>query len=529
MATFTRLDEPKYIKTQDLLNDNLLNQITAKKNIGHLGKINVVTWRNAQLDRYNNLLKVTIDRDLGYTLGEENQQQQSNFQQIQYQAFRLLLSFANDDIAEYIVKSLTIDELLFMNQYFTSLIQDFKKGNKGNKEDFITYVRKRFNNIARSSSQDAGTRNVFVSNKNTETETEEVATTPLSSINNNSTSDYIKPPKPLYPPPLPDNTTNNPITLDFEEETASDNDNYFDASEGEEMDTEPYVNIPDPMVERVNASDNATGAYTYNLPPNELQPAVFKRKKDISIDVEAIIGIKRKGTTTRSGKKRMDNFEEIRFLIQKEEAEEEARRITEQAIRQKDRAKREEEVRNFESPARQAFTGRYNLRKRPIYGRGFSLNTHMGEVNTGRTHRFYKYKFYIDLKKLANNILCVKYALNDLTNPRLKPLHISNEVKNIIYDILANRFNNRLYNQLQNVGEKRLIKKLVEICKFDIEIDDESDKEFQKNYEILLGEWKAGNNSPEVKNALKRYVIEAYNENKVPKNQAMMLLYELSL
>jgi hypothetical protein len=45
----------------------------------------------------------------------------------------------------------------------------------------------------------------------------------------------------------------------------------------------------------------------------------------------------------------------------------------------------------------------------------------------------------------------------------------------------------------------------------------------------LLGEYQAGNDSPQIKNGLKRYVLEAMGMNKIPRNQAMMLLYQLSL
>ena len=46
---------------------------------------------------------------------------------------------------------------------------------------------------------------------------------------------------------------------------------------------------------------------------------------------------------------------------------------------------------------------------------------------------------------------------------------------------------------------------------------------------MLLGEYQSGNDSPQVKKELKKYIVEALQENKIPKSQAMLLLYELSL
>ena len=73
------------------------------------------------------------------------------------------------------------------------------------------------------------------------------------------------------------------------------------------------------------------------------------------------------------------------------------------------------------------------------------------------------------------------------------------------------------------------MKRIIQVLKLDINIHDKEDEDFQKNYEILLGEFNAGNNSPQIKNGLKKYILEGIQENKIPKHQAMMLLYQLSL
>jgi hypothetical protein len=55
------------------------------------------------------------------------------------------------------------------------------------------------------------------------------------------------------------------------------------------------------------------------------------------------------------------------------------------------------------------------------------------------------------------------------------------------------------------------------------------DRNFQKEFELYLGEYRAGNDSIELKNKLKKFVIEAINENIIPRHQGMLLIYELSI
>jgi hypothetical protein len=80
-----------------------------------------------------------------------------------------------------------------------------------------------------------------------------------------------------------------------------------------------------------------------------------------------------------------------------------------------------------------------------------------------------------------------------------------------------------------NVSDKRLIKRFCKATKQEIDFKDSLDQEFQQRYEVLLGEFENGNNNPELKAELKRFVIEAIQENKIPRHQAYMILYQLSL
>jgi len=93
--------------------------------------------------------------------------------------------------------------------------------------------------------------------------------------------------------------------------------------------------------------------------------------------------------------------------------------------------------------------------------------------------------------------------------------------------MLADHFIECEYKKL-NEQDKRQVNKFVKYCHLDFPIEDSSHEE-QQRYDILLGEFNSGNNSNEIKQELKKYVIYAMGDNKLPKYQAMQLIYELSL
>ena len=63
----------------------------------------------------------------------------------------------------------------------------------------------------------------------------------------------------------------------------------------------------------------------------------------------------------------------------------------------------------------------------------------------------------------------------------------------------------------------------------DIVTDDTDEQDFQKKYEILLGEYNSGNNNPEIVKQLKSYILQAMNEHLMPKSQGLYLMHQLSL
>ena len=111
--------------------------------------------------------------------------------------------------------------------------------------------------------------------------------------------------------------------------------------------------------------------------------------------------------------------------------------------------------------------------------------------------------------------------------PTVKVQKISNDVKEIIEDIINEKYDKRLYEKL-TLNEKRLIKRIVTALKLVIDVHDKSDDEYQRQFEITLGEYRAGNNSSLIRNKLKQYVMESMESGHLPRREAFKIMFELA-
>jgi hypothetical protein len=135
-------------------------------------------------------------------------------------------------------------------------------------------------------------------------------------------------------------------------------------------------------------------------------------------------------------------------------------------------------------------------------------------------------KYYIDLKNLRKNILAVKYVKTNNVVQKMKAQIITNDVKNMIKDIIITGTYDKIKFSKIDAKNKRII---INLSKYmDIEIEDETD-DFQTNFQIILGEVESGNNSPIVIRKLKQYILQAINEGRITKNHGYSLLVEYSL
>lgn len=143
-------------------------------------------------------------------------------------------------------------------------------------------------------------------------------------------------------------------------------------------------------------------------------------------------------------------------------------------------------------------------------------------------------KYAIHYGQLINNdILNVKYkSLGGI--PQFKPVAISDVFKDFLIDLMdTGKVNNRIYEQVP-MEERKLFERIatgagiIHNLKIKKTITNQ-DAEDNKRFELLKGEYLAGNNSNVVLKELRRFVIKFMNEGKITKNSGMTLLMELAV
>ena len=150
----------------------------------------------------------------------------------------------------------------------------------------------------------------------------------------------------------------------------------------------------------------------------------------------------------------------------------------------------------------------------PVVGKG--MKPHMKVIGS---------KYYVDSRKVGKGILEVRYLKNrHLTN--LKTQNISDDMKPIVNSIMdKTSFDKSLYNKL-NAKEKNLVSHLSKMAQNDEEFDDD---EFTKEFQIIIGQIEAGNNSELLKQKLRSYIFYGVKIGKISRQQAYDLMIEFGL
>ena len=128
---------------------------------------------------------------------------------------------------------------------------------------------------------------------------------------------------------------------------------------------------------------------------------------------------------------------------------------------------------------------------------------------------------------MKDNILTIKYSKTNAYVPTVKAQHISNDVKEVITDLISDKFDNRLFEKLPE-GDRRLVKRVIKAFSLDVGLKDNTEEEYRRQFEVVLGEFQAGNNSPLIKNKLKQFVIESLESGFITRRQSWQILFELS-
>jgi hypothetical protein len=165
-------------------------------------------------------------------------------------------------------------------------------------------------------------------------------------------------------------------------------------------------------------------------------------------------------------------------------------------------------------------------KKKMMVGKGLSVKQTPSYIQYG--------KYAIHLPQLEQqDILNVKYkSLGNI--PKYKPIAISDVFRDFILDLLDNgKGNPRVYNQIENAERKYFEEMSMGAgvwSSLGLERTTTSNDEQERNrFEILKGEYLAGNNSPKLITELKRLLIKMMSDGRIKKSQGTELLIELSL
>jgi hypothetical protein len=169
----------------------------------------------------------------------------------------------------------------------------------------------------------------------------------------------------------------------------------------------------------------------------------------------------------------------------------------------------------------------YGLQKRRIVGKGMAEGVNDAKKSKESVMKKIINGKYIDLNKLKNNIICIRYCKTRALVPNVKVQHVSNDIKEIINDIIEDKFEKRLYEKL-NINDKRLVKRIVDSLKLDIDLHSKEDEEYARQFDVVLGEWKGGNNNDMIKAKLKQYIMESMESGLLPRRECFKLLFELA-
>jgi hypothetical protein len=159
-------------------------------------------------------------------------------------------------------------------------------------------------------------------------------------------------------------------------------------------------------------------------------------------------------------------------------------------------------------------------------GRGLSVK------ETPSYREYGKYAIHIPQLE-QQDLLNVKYkSLGQI--PKFKPIPVSDVFRDFILDLLENgKPNARVYTQIAPEERKFFEEMSIGAGVWNSlglkRTTTSTDEEENKRFELLKGEYIAGNNNPKVISELRRLVVKMMSDGRIRKNQGLELLMELSL
>lgn len=143
-------------------------------------------------------------------------------------------------------------------------------------------------------------------------------------------------------------------------------------------------------------------------------------------------------------------------------------------------------------------------------------------------------KFCLSVPHLNNEFLKVKYTSTMADVPTFKSQKISSDFVDFLENFIdTQKINNRMLDKLPNEEQKtfyKLINKSGLNAKFKIkDVMSDNDKKEEERFNLVKGEFVAGNDSKEVKEELRKFIIKFMMDGRINKTQGNDLLFQLSM
>jgi len=165
-------------------------------------------------------------------------------------------------------------------------------------------------------------------------------------------------------------------------------------------------------------------------------------------------------------------------------------------------------------------------------GKGMKVGRGIAVKQTPSYKEYGKYAIHIPQLE-QQDLLNVKYkSLGQI--PKFKPIPVSDVFRDFILDLLENgKPNGRVYTQIPTDERKYFEEMSIGAGVWNSlglkRTTTSTDEEESKRFELLRGEYLAGNNNAKVISELRKLVVKMMNDGRIRKTQGVELLMELSI
>jgi hypothetical protein len=165
------------------------------------------------------------------------------------------------------------------------------------------------------------------------------------------------------------------------------------------------------------------------------------------------------------------------------------------------------------------------ITKAKMIGKGVTINETPKYIEFG--------KYCLSIPDLNNEILRVKYQKTMVDVPNFKK-NISVEFVDFIENFIdTQKINDRQLEKLSK-EEQKLFKRLINKSGLDVkykvkDYKDENDVKEEDRFNLVKGQYMAGNDNPRVKEELRKFIIKFMMEGKINKKEGQDILFQLSM